>query len=269
MLIAVARTGLLREVAGFTTEDAALRRGARVVLSTERGTDLGEVLLPPGERPRAGVAVRGAVLRRAGADDLARADELETRTAPHELRLARRLFRELALPGKVVAAEHLLGGERVVFYFKSEARLDLRAVTKALAAELGPAAVELRQVGAREEARLVGDYGPCGRPLCARVFLGDRAAPVTLRMVVSQHEALDPRKLLGASGLLKDCLAFEDAVYREARRALPELGLRCRTARHGRGEIVGHETLAGRVRVLLESGGTVVLAASEVEIIPG
>lgn len=266
MLVTTARSGLLRDVAGFATEDPTLRRGARLVVRTERGTETGEVLIPP-TAPDAAPhpAIRGAVIRRATKDDLAREEELLGLAAKKHLELGRRLWRELGLAGKVVAVEHLFGGERIVFYFKAEARVELRALAKAVAAEL-TAAVDFRQVGLREEARLLGDFGPCGRALCARAFLRS-AEPVTLRAIASQREALlDPTKLAGACGLLKDCLAFEDATYREAKRALPELGARCRTAKHGAGEVIAHETLAGRVRVRLESGLVVALAAAEIEV---
>jgi cell fate regulator YaaT (PSP1 superfamily) len=215
----------MRAVAGFEGAPETLRRGERCVLRTERGIELGLVLVPPAWPPRKEPPpVRGEILRRATEADIVRDAELSGPAAAAELALARRTKGALGLGGKIVALEHLFGGEKVIVYFKAEGRIDVRPLAAALGAELRTR-VELRQVSAREEVRLLGDLGMCGQPECARRF-ATIPGPVTLRAVAVQREALfDRSKLAGRSGLLKECLAFEEERYRTEKSAAVGCGL--------------------------------------------
>lgn len=212
----VARYGLFRLVGEFATDDAALRRGHRCVVRTPRGTEVADVLLPAREAAPDAPLV-GAVLRRATREDLARLRELEDEVAASDLALARRLARERKLEMKVVAAEHLFGGERIVYWFRAASRVELRPFLATLEAELG-ARVELRQLGAREELRLLGDVGHCGQPQCERAFVR-WLEPVTMAMALAQREALDPDRIVNQCGVLIQCLRYEEPAYRKAPRA--------------------------------------------------
>ena len=114
---------------------------------------------------------------------------------------------------KLVAAEHLFGGDRIIFYFVSESRVDFRALVRDLAHEF-QTRIEMRQIGVRDEARLLGDYERCGRPLCCRAWIKE-LEPVSMKMAKVQKATLDPTKISGRCGRLMCCLRFEHETYRE------------------------------------------------------
>ncbi len=128
---------------------------------------------------------------------------------------------------KVITAEHLLGGERIVFYFRSEGRIDFRELVRGLA-QYYQTRIEMRQVGARDEARLIADYEICGRQCCCKNFL-KKLRPVTMRVAKLQKSTLDPSKVSGRCGRLRCCLRYEHEGYDELARQLPRLGTRLET----------------------------------------
>ena len=134
---------------------------------------------------------------------------------------------EMGLKMKLVAVEHLLGGERVIFYFTSEARVDFRDLVRRLAGQYRTR-IEMRQIGARDEARLVGDYERCGQRCCCQVFLGT-LQPVSIRMAKVQKATLDPSKISGRCNRLMCCLRFEDETYEHLRKLLPKKNIWVRT----------------------------------------
>jgi len=259
--LVTARFGFMRTLGDFVTEDASLARRDWAVLQTHRGTEIGDVLVGPREVSRGqSDQARGRVVRRASADDLAKREAIERDLAVQEFTTCRRLARELSLPMKVVSVEHLFGGERLVFYFTSEGRVDFRRLVR----ELGRAfktRVEMRQIGSRDEARLLGDVGRCGLTLCCRSFLRE-LEPVTMRMARSQKATLNPGKISGACGRLMCCLRYEDETYRSLKKTLPPLGAVFELP-EGQAEVTGHEILARRVLLTLESGRRVAKRADE------
>jgi len=152
------------------------------------------------------------------------------------------------------------GGGRIVLYFASEARVDFRDLVRDLSNRLR-ARVELRQVGVRDEAKLVGGIGSCGRELCCSTFL-PRFAPVSIKAAKNQNLALTPSKVSGQCGRLKCCLVYEEATYVEAAKKLPRIGKRVETP-DGLGKVVDLDILRGRVRVMYQDGPPKVFEASE------
>ena len=150
---------------------------------------------------------------------------------------------------ELVDVEHLFGGERIVFYFLAEKRVDFRELVKDLAREY-QTRIEMRQIGVRDEAKLLADYGDCGKPVCCNTHM-TVMPPVSMRMAKLQKSTLDPSKISGRCGRLKCCLRFEQDVYEEFQKELPPPGTRVVTAK-GQGTRAGPGDPgpqgAGRVR---------------------
>ena len=156
-----------------------------------------------------------------------------------------------SLQMELVDVEHLFGGERIVFYYLAEKRVDFRELVKDLAGEF-QTRIEMRQIGVRDEAKLLADYGDCGKPVCCNTHLAEMP-PVSMRMAKLQKATLDPTKISGRCGRLKCCLRYEYDVYEEFQKELPPLGSRVVTAK-GQGRVLAQEILARKVLVEFEDG---------------
>jgi cell fate regulator YaaT (PSP1 superfamily) len=162
---------------------------------------------------------------------------------------------------ELVNVEHLFGGERIVFYFLAEKRVDFRELVKDLAREYRTR-IEMRQIGVRDEAKLLADYGDCGKPVCCNTHMSVMP-PVSMRMAKLQKSTLDPSKISGRCGRLKCCLRFEQDVYEEFQQQLPPPGARILTQK-GQGRVLAQEILARKVLVEFEDGRRVVVLADEI-----
>ncbi|MCA9674602.1 MAG: hypothetical protein KC464_06165, partial [Myxococcales bacterium] len=202
------------------------------------------------------------IVRRAGDQDL-RGEAGGGALAETALRLAKDKVRDLRLPVKVFRVESAGGGgKRLLLYYTSEERVDLRDLLRELGQATG-ARLELRQIGAREEAKMVGGIGSCGLELCCTTWLPEMV-PVSIKMAKDQGMVLNPTKVSGQCGRLKCCLVYEQATYAELRKGLPRLGKRVITP-DGEGRVVEVDVLRQRVRVATGPGESTVLAASEVQ----
>lgn len=168
---------------------------------------------------------------------------------------------ELGLQMELVDLEHLFGGERIVIYYLAEDRIDFRDLVKQLAAEF-QTRIEMRQIGVRDEAKLLADYGDCGKPVCCNTHLDDMP-PVSMKMAKMQKATLDPTKISGRCGRLKCCLRYEYDTYNELRKDLPPVGSEIITG-NGRGRILGHEILAQQLLVEMEDRRRMLIDATEV-----
>jgi cell fate regulator YaaT (PSP1 superfamily) len=221
-----------------------LRQGEAVVVDDRRGGTVATVSVPTATRKAAGTLSR--ILRRAEPRDIARAQE-DQRQQVDALAYARSRARALRLPIKVFQVDLGHGGERALFCFSSEKRVDFRDLVRDLSARLH-ARIEMRQVGVRDEAKLVGGIGSCGRELCCSTFL-PHFAPVSIKMAKNQRLVLNPTKVAGQCGRLKCCLMYEDAQYVEASKGLPKLGRQVHTP-EGVGRVDDLDILGRKVRVL-------------------
>ncbi len=217
-----------------------------------RGHRLGA---PPGRR-RAAAHPQA----RATAADLAAERAFDDRAA-EALRFARERTRERNLPIKMVRCDYIHKGQKVLVYFASEDRVDFRDLVKELTTRLR-VRVELRQIGARDEAKIVGGIGSCGRELCCSTFL-PRFEPVSIKHAKEQNLPLNPSKVTGQCGRLKCCLVYEASTYRELGKGLPKLGKRVTTPA-GEGKVAELDVLRQRVRVWFEEGGSQVFPANVV-----
>jgi cell fate regulator YaaT (PSP1 superfamily) len=187
----------------------------------------------------------------AGPDDLRR-DERNRRKRADAKVAAKRLIREHALPMKVVAVDYAAPRNRHTIYFNADGRVDFRALVRDLAKTLG-GRVELRQIGARDTARVQGGIGPCGRDLCCATFLKD-FEPVSIRMAKDQDLPVNPLKISGACGRLMCCLKYEHPLYQEFKATAPRLGEQVESP-DGPGTVVGHNVPAGDVVVRVAATG--------------
>ena len=235
-----------------------LRQGEAVVVDDRRGGTVARVSVPTTARKGAGTL--GRILRRAEPHDLARAQE-EKRRQDDALAFARSRAHALRLPIKVFRVDFDHGGDRALFFFASEKRIDFRDLVRDLSARLR-ARIEMRQVGVRDEAKLVGGIGSCGRELCCSTFL-PHFAPVSIKMAKNQRLVLNPTKVAGQCGRLKCCLMYEDAQYVEASKGLPKVGKQVQTP-DGVGRVDDLDILARKVRVLFMDRPPAIFDASEI-----
>jgi cell fate regulator YaaT (PSP1 superfamily) len=231
-----------------------------VVVQTERGPELGEVIGPPRVRwENESGATLPRVLRRADARDLSRADH----NRAQEQR-AYGAFAALAerhrLDAKLIRVDYRFDGGKAVFYFMAGSRIDFRALVRDLAQALHTR-IEMRQIGARDETRLIGGVGPCGRELCCSSWLREFAA-VSVKMAKEQDLSLNPSKLAGMCGRLKCCLRYEYDTYLSLRRTLPGVGRKVRSVK-GDGEVVKHLTLKQHVLLRRDEDGLIVECSLE------
>jgi cell fate regulator YaaT (PSP1 superfamily) len=238
-----------------------LRHGDRVVIDDGRETEIAVVAVPTAPRPAGGPLPR--VLRRADARDLERLAAAETRSLEaRAFARTRASAHDLAI--KLFRVDFQRGG-RAIFYFASEARVDFRELVRDLAARYHTR-IEMRQVGVRDEAKIVGGIGSCGRELCCSTFL-PKFAPVSIKMAKHQNLAMSPTKVSGQCGRLKCCLVYEDANYVEAAAALPKIGKRVTTP-EGIGRVGDLDILRGRVRVYFDGQPPKTFTADELQPAP-
>ena len=152
----------------------------------------------------------------------------------------------------LVRIEHIFGGERIIVYYVAEGRIDFRELVKVLAAEF-QTRIEMRQIGVRDETKLLADFGDCGKEVCCNWYLVEMP-PVSMKMAKLQKATLDPAKISGRCGRLKCCLRYEYDHYAESLRQMPLAGKIVSTP-EGEGKVIGHELLAGLVAVEIPDAG--------------
>ena len=218
----------------FATGERTLRVGDDVVVETDRGPSLAKVahvVFTPTNRYKENALK--TVLRVATERDM---DEARRLTPERAVEFARERVDNLKLKMTMLQAEIQFGGKKAILYFSAPGRVDFRELVKELAGGL-KARVELKQVGARDEAKLVGGIGICGREYCCSSFLRD-FVPVSIKMAKNQNLALNPSKVSGGCGRLLCCLTYENDQYTELRKSLPALGTKLRvTGDHEYGAI--------------------------------
>ena len=268
----VVRFGYMRMVGEFPYKgDAKPGCGSKLVVRTHRGTEIGEMLTSTCPNSGCSKSVsrkemleyiensggrqypfhdKGRVLRIATVEDLQEQERLEQRK--NELRLiAKRQVERSGLPMQIIEAEPLLGGERIVVYFGAEDRIDFRDLVQDLQTEIG-CKVELRQVGARDEARITADYERCGQYCCCKNFL-KVLKPVSMKSAKVQKATLDPLKISGRCGRLMCCLRYEDETYEELRKNLPHRKSRVGTP-DGDGVVLSTQILTQLALIKLDDG---------------
>ena len=233
-----------------------------VVDTKDEGIQLGRIISEPRERNGDTFCepIR-KVLRRATDEDLQKMEDAGKKAA-EALKTCKQKIEKLQLPMKLVDVSFKASGDKITFYFIAENRVNFRELVKQLAAELHTR-IEMRQIGARNEAKMRGGVGCCGRPICCASFLPD-FQPVTIRMAKDQGLSLDPTKISGLCGRLLCCLGYEAQTYNELSKGLPKVGSRVMTA-YGEGKVSKINVIAQKALVELEDRRQVSMKVDELK----
>jgi cell fate regulator YaaT (PSP1 superfamily) len=261
------RYGAMDAVDLFEAQQDGLREGDEVIVRTDRGVEWGQVVGPADAGDKRIVEAsgpRGAVLRKATEQDILKNKEIHETQEAEEFKVCHELITRYNLPMKLVRAEHLFGGNKLIFYFLADGRVDFRQLVKDLAKRYRTR-IEMRQIGVRDEARMLGGFGPCGRELCCRTFL-KALKPIPMKIAKSQKSTLDPAKISGRCGRLKCCLNFEDGLYAELKQKLPRRGNKVSTPL-GEGIVVGYDIMGQTVDVRFDDNTQQTLPVKDVEVI--
>ncbi|HJN08276.1 MAG TPA: regulatory iron-sulfur-containing complex subunit RicT [Pirellulaceae bacterium] len=259
----VVRFGSMRTLGVLSTRGGdRYARGNQVVARTKRGLEVGNVLCEATSQALSTIKdpTHGQILRSLTAEDVNEHSHIQSQE-PSEFETCNRVVKELDLDMELVELEHLFGGERIVIYYLAEQRVDFRELVKTLAAEL-QTRIEMRQIGVRDEAKLLADYGDCGKPVCCNTHLS-KMPPVSMRMAKLQKATLDPTKISGRCGRLKCCLRYEYDTYSELQKELPPVGADVVTS-NGRVRILNQEILTQQLLVSTEDNRRVLIDAAEV-----
>ena len=243
-------------------EGLDVKEGDYVVVEDKNGLHLGQIVDGPREASHEEVGeAEGRIVRKATEEDIER-DRRNREREKEICELAQRRADKLGIPLKVADVEFTLDGKRLIVYFTSEERVDIRKLGRDLA-HIVKMRVEVERIGARDEAKLVGGLGPCGRPLCCATFLKVFKS-ITLKMAREQGLQLNPDKISGVCGKLMCCLAFEFDFYHEERPKFPKEGELVRTPR-GEGKVVESSIVKGAVKVEIPGEGASWFGVEEVE----
>ncbi len=233
----------------FLPEGNSLKQDDNVIVKTARGLEYGTVAIPNRLESKDNLVLplRSVIRRATKADDQQYESNLESEREAFKL-CQEKIF-EHNLDMKLVDVEYTFDNNKLLFYFTADGRIDFRELVKDLAS-IFKTRIELRQIGIRDETKLMGGLGVCGRPFCCKSFLSE-FAQVSIKMAKEQNLSLNSSKISGACGKLMCCLRYEHECYSEAVKSIPKLDSKVRTP-EGDGVVVETNPLAGLVRVRLE-----------------
>ncbi len=247
------------KVAYFDPDRLSLRTGDEVIVPTSKGVEFGVVTSPAREIPDSSMPGElKKVVRRATDRDRQQRERNEIRR-DRAFRKCQELIVKHQLPMKLIDIDYVFDGSSITFYFTAEGRVDFRVLVRDLASAL-KTRIELRQIGVRDEAKMIGGLGPCGRTLCCALFL-EEFYPISIRMAKEQHLPLNPAKISGVCGRLMCCLRYEQDSYRRFMIWVPGVGETVVTER-GEARVVAHDVMSEKVTLELEGGEKFTLPAS-------
>ena len=260
----VVRFGVMRALGVMSArgKDRSFARGARVVVRTRRGLETGEVLCEAGEDVAGTLdsSSQGDILREMGSDDDNELSHMKAQERT-EFEICQKYVRKLGLEMELVDLEHVFGGERIVVYYLAEHRVDFRELVRQLAGEF-QTRIEMRQIGVRDEAKLLADYGDCGKPVCCNTHL-NTMPPVSMKMAKLQKATLDPTKISGRCGRLKCCLRYEYDTYTEYQKKLPPVVAEIVTE-EGRARIIRQEIITEQLLIETEDHRRMLVDANKI-----
>lgn len=254
----------------FDPDNIDIKVGDYAIVETARGIEFGEVVIGPKEVTEEEIiAPLKKVLRVATDEDKIKNEENKAKeTQAFDICLKK--IEEHGLSMKLVDVEYTFDNNKVIFYFTADGRVDFRELVKDLAS-IFKTRIELRQIGVRDEAKMVGGLGPCGRPMCCKTFLGE-FEPVSIKMAKEQNLSLNPTKISGICGRLMCCLKYEQETYDSIRKRLPRVGSIVNT-KEGQGEVVENSVVKECVRVRIENeeeeGEIKVFSINDITIVNG
>lgn len=247
----------------FDPGDLKISLNDKVIVETARGIEYGEVVVPPKlVDAQEVVPPLKSVIRIATEEDHIQA-QINKEKEKEAFQICLKKIAEHQLPMKLVDVEYTFDVSKIIFYFTAEGRVDFRELVRDLAA-IFKTRIELRQIGVRDEAKMLGGIGSCGRPLCCATFLGE-FEPVSIRMAKDQNLSLNPAKISGICGRLMCCLKFENEVYQKAKEVVPSVGTEVNTP-VGKGKVIANNYLKETVTVELEEGQIQTFPAKAVSV---
>lgn len=245
----------------FSAAGIELEKGDMVIVDTARGMEMGQVTSKLGQAFENDTSSNlKSVMRKATDEDIENAKKISLKEN-EALGECENLVARIKLPMKLISAEYNFDGSRLTIFFGSEGRVDFRELVRELSRKLR-VRVEMRQVGPRDEAKMIGGFGRCGRPLCCAGFLSE-FRPVSIKMAKEQDLPLNPMKISGVCGRLLCCLSFECEQYKEMKKGMPKRGEFVPTD-SGMAKVIGRNLLKGVAIVELEGGARMEVLASEI-----
>lgn len=243
----------------FDTNHFVLRNGDWVIVKTEQGASLCEVVVPPRSiNPELHRNLKN-IYRLATEEDLSQHEKnKELEEAAYHFCLERIKAREMQM--KLVITEALFDGSKIIFFYTADGRVDFRELVKDLVAKFR-IRIEMRQIQVRNEAKKIGGIGCCGRVLCCASFLNS-FEPISVKMAKEQSLSLNPAKISGLCGRLMCCLSFEYQNYVDQKKDMPKLGKRVMT-KEGPGKVLRQNVMAGTYTVTLADGKEIEIAADK------
>jgi len=253
----------------FSPAEFPIKKGNYVIVETARGVEFGECVIGIKEiKEEEIVSPLKSVIRIADEKDINKHRENKDKEED-ALDICLEKIKEHKIDMKLIDVEYTFDNHKVIFYFTADGRVDFRELVKDLAT-IFKTRIELRQIGVRDEAKMIGGLGPCGRSMCCSTFLGDFAS-VSIKMAKEQNLSLNPTKISGICGRLMCCLNYEQSTYEDIRKRLPKVGSIVKTE-EGNGEVIGNSIVKEIVKVRVKRGDEEVVEEfkiTDIELISG
>jgi cell fate regulator YaaT (PSP1 superfamily) len=246
----------------FAPGEIEIQTGDDVIVETARGIEFGCAVIGPKDVDDDKIVspLKG-VIRKATDDDKKKYLDNKIRQKDAFV-ICNEKIKKHNLVMKLIDAEYTFDNNKIIFYFTAEGRVDFRELVKDLAS-IFRTRIELRQIGVRDEAKMIGGLGPCGRPMCCATHLGD-FAPVSIKMAKEQNLSLNPTKISGICGRLMCCLNYEQSTYEDIRKRLPKVGSIVKTEEYGNVEVVSNSVVKEmvKIKIKVDDGEEVIKEAS-------
>lgn len=251
----------------FDPKGEKFETGDKVIVETQNGIELVTVVLPNRMIDETFEKGLKPVVRRANKRDIETAESFKSKEAD-AFKICEKKIAENGLDMKLVDVEYSFDGTKIIFFFTADGRVDFRQLVRDLAAEFKKTRIELRQISTRDQCKMIGGLGTCGRPFCCKTFLGD-FQPVTIKMAKEQGFALNPTKISGACGRLMCCLKYEQESYEYLAKITPKKGAHVKTP-DGIGTVIDLNLISGWLRVQLDDqpdSTPIVISREDVKIV--
>lgn len=249
----------------FDPDSLDLKVGDEVIVKTSQGLEFGEIVSPPEELPEDEIIIPLKKVVRKATDKDKKELQKNKEKEKEAFEVCEKKILERGLPMKLVGVECTFDKKKLIFYFTADSRIDFRDLVKDLASVFR-VRIEMKQIGVRDEAKLVGGLGMCGRRLCCTLFLSD-FEPVSIRMAKEQDLSLNPLKISGICGRLMCCLGYENEVYRDFKKRAPKKGTKVETSK-GTGVIADYNVPKEKVIVEIGEGLRYEFSLDEIKILP-
>src|SRR6056297_921242 len=247
----------------FDPDNIEVENGDKVIVETSRGIEMGEVVV---ERKKVEekeiVSPLKKVIRKATLKDIDKNEE-NKRLEDEAYDIALKKIKEHKLPMKLIDVEYTFDHNKVIFYFTADGRVDFRELVKDLA-RVFKTRIELRQIGVRDEAKMIGGLGPCGRRTCCDTFLRD-FDPISIQLAKDQELALNPAKISGLCGRLMCCLKYENEYYEEITKKMPEVGEKITLSNGSKAKVVNYNLIKQEVKLKNKDGDLIKFSLEEIE----